>query len=446
MSIEVKVPQLPESVEDATVSTWHKQPGDQIARDENLVDLETDKVMLEVPSPADGVLGEVRAQEGDVVQPGDVIAVLEEGAAAGGAGGGGGAQAGKAETAEAGGGEEAAAGEETAEVAVAEEPAGGQVGPLSPAVRRLVEENDLDPARIQGTGKGGRLTKGDVLAYLEGGEAPAEARAAPEKPARRPEPEAPSAPAAPRAEAGPAGAPELPEDRERLEQRVPMTRLRARIAERLVQAQQNAALLTTFNEVDLQAVNDMRRRFREKFEQEHGVRLGFMSFFVKASVEALKRFPVVNASIDGSDIVYHGYFDIGIAIAAPRGLVVPIVRDADQLGFAQIEKQILEYTEKARESALTLDDLAGGTFSITNGGVFGSLVSTPILNPPQSAILGMHTIQQRPVVREGEIVVRPMMYLALSYDHRLVDGKEAVQFLVTIKELLEDPCRLMLQI
>ncbi|HYW05106.1 MAG TPA: 2-oxoglutarate dehydrogenase complex dihydrolipoyllysine-residue succinyltransferase [Gammaproteobacteria bacterium] len=450
MSIEVKVPQLPESVEDATVSAWHKQPGDQVARDENLVDLETDKVMLEVPSPSEGVLGEIKAQEGEVVKPGDVIALLEESAAGGSrgrqqAGSGGAGQQAEEDTDE-------AAGAEREPEAEAAESGGGQPGPLSPAVRRLVEENDLDPSRIKGTGKGGRLTKGDVLAYMESDEAAApqqgQAQAAPQSEAAQPaRSEAPASEPRSQARGGAAAAePQLPEGRERLEQRVPMTRLRARIAERLVQAQQNAAILTTFNEVDLQAVNDIRRRYRDKFEQEHGVRLGFMSFFVKAAVEALKRFPVVNASIDGSDIVYHGYFDIGIAIASPRGLVVPILRDADQLGFAEIEKQILEFTEKARESALTLDDLAGGTFSITNGGVFGSLVSTPILNPPQSAILGMHTIQQRPVVRDGEIVVRPMMYLAVSYDHRLIDGKEAVQFLVAIKELLEDPSRLMLQI
>lgn len=449
MSIEVKVPRLPESVEDATVATWHKRPGDPVRRDENLVDLETDKVMLEVPAPAAGVLGEARVGEGDVVKAGQVVAILEEGAGAEG-------KAGEAPAAPARGNGEAGVegrsdeGDRSAEAAEppakeAETRRGAKEQALSPAVRRLVEEHGLTPEKIEGTGKGGRLTKADVIAYLEHGDRQAEPPPSQEADAVEPE-------RAESADADEAGAGTMPEARapreseERLEQRVPMTRLRARIAERLVRAQQTAAILSTFNEVDLKAVNDLRRRYRETFEREHGVRLGLMSFFVKATVEALKRFPVINASVDGRDIVYHGYFDIGIAVASPRGLVVPILRDADRMSFAQVEKSIRELTEKAREGALTLDDLTGGTFSITNGGVFGSMLSTPILNPPQSAILGMHAVQDRAVVVDGEITIRPMMYVALSYDHRLIDGKDAVQFLYAVKALLEEPSRLLLQI
>lgn len=441
MSIEVKVPQLPESVEDATVVTWHKQAGDRVERDENLLDLETDKVVLEVPAPQAGVLGELKVAEGDVVTPGTVVAVLEPGE------GGGAESAGEAKP----GADEASAGKAAQDAPAqdasqagqesdsespamaAAEPAAEAASALSPAVRRLVEEHQLDPAAIKGTGRGGRLTKADVLNTLERGPQTQD----------RPAPagEAPAASAEP---AAPAAA--EPASGERPEQRVPMTRLRARIAERLVQAQQSAAMLTTFNEVDLTEVNQLRRRHRDAFEQAHEARLGMMSFFVKAAVEALKRYPIINASIDGKDIVYHGYFDIGIAVASPRGLVVPILRDADGMSFADVEKGISAYVDKAKSGSLSMDDLTGGTFSITNGGVFGSMLSTPILNPPQSAILGMHKIEDRPRVMDGEIRIRSMMYLALSYDHRLVDGKDAVQFLVAIKEFLEDPARLLLQV
>ena len=424
MRIEVKVPQLPESVEDATVMAWHKQPGESVDRADNLLDLETDKVVLEVPAPGPGVLAEVLVKQGDVVKAGDVVAILTEGSGEGAAAATPAKQAAPASAAPIEAPKSAPATPETeAEQA------------LSPAVRRLIVENNLDAKAIPASGRDGRLTKEDVLAFMAQGKPSTPA------PAASPAPAAPAAPAAsarePAAEPG---------DRGRLEQRVAMTRLRARVAERLVQAQQTAAILTTFNEVDLSAVNELRRHYRDSFEKAHGVRLGFMSFFIKACVEALKRFPVINASVDGTDIVYHGYFDIGIAVASPRGLVVPIVRDADQLGFAELEKQVQTYGEKARDGGLSIEDLTGGTFSITNGGVFGSLLSTPILNPPQSAILGMHKIQERPVVVDGQIVVRPMMYLALSYDHRLIDGREAVQFLVAVKDLLEDPARLLLQV
>ncbi len=413
MTIEIKVPQLPESVSEATVGAWLKQEGEAVQRDENLVDLETDKVMLEVPATVNGVLSKILKKEGDVVSSGEVIAELEEGEAA--------ARPDKENKAD--------ASEEKAESAQAD---GEQAAAMSPAVRKLVNEHDLDPAKIKGTGKGGRLTKSDVNAYLEAGSgesAPAAEQSPPQ--------EAAAEAAAPRPSA-PAG--------ERVEQRVPMTRIRARIAERLVEAQQTAAMLTTFNEVDLHEVDRLRKQYRDAFEKEHDVRLGYMSFFVRAAVESLKKYPVVNASVDGSDIIYHGYYDIGIAVSSPRGLVVPILRDADGLSLADIEKGIKEYGKKAQDGKLTLDELTGGTFSITNGGVFGSMLSTPILNPPQSAILGMHGITQRPVVVDGEIKIRPMMYLALSYDHRIIDGKEAVLFLRGIKEALEDPARLLLQI
>jgi len=399
MSTKVNVPALPESVADATILTWHKSPGDKVERDENLVDLETDKVVLEVPSPMDGVLGQVAVNEGDTVQAGDLLAVIEAGAAA----------------------------EPAAPVQKEEVPS--QDGPepvLTPAVRRLVKEMSIDPRQVKGSGKDGRILKSDVTAYVEAKEAAPES-AAPVKPAD--------------SEITQSGM-----EGERPEQRVPMTRLRATIARRLLEAQQNAAILTTFNEVNLQAVNDLRYRYREQFDKEHEVRLGFMSFFIKAAVEALKKFPAVNASVDGEDIVYHGYYDIGIAVGSPRGLVVPILRDADQLGFAELEKATVEFGKKANAGTLSYEDLTGGTFTISNGGVFGSMLSTPILNPPQSAILGMHKIQVRPMVENGEIVIRPMMYLALSYDHRIIDGREAVQFLVTIKNVLEDPSRLLLQI
>ncbi|MCG7955912.1 MAG: 2-oxoglutarate dehydrogenase complex dihydrolipoyllysine-residue succinyltransferase [Candidatus Thiodiazotropha taylori] len=400
MSIELRVPQLPESVSDATILSWHKQPGESVSQDETLVDLETDKVVLEVPAPQDGVLTEIRFKVGETVQAEDVLALMEAGKAA--------APAAAASSAPA----------ESEATAAEEAPV------LSPAVRRLVNESGIDPTTIKGSGKNGRIVKADVEAAIA---------AQPTQSAAQPA----AAAAAPAAPAAPEG---------RIEERVPMTRLRKRVAERLVEAQHTAAILTTFNEVNLQAVSNLRVTYRESFEKKHDVRLGFMSFFVKAAVEALKQFPIINATMDGDDILYHGYFDIGIAVSSPRGLVVPILRDADQLSFAAIEQRIREYGEKAKQGTLSYDDLTGGTFSITNGGVFGSMLSTPILNPPQSAILGMHSIQQRPMVEKGEIVIRPMMYLALSYDHRIIDGRDAVQFLVTIKQLLEDPSRLLLEI
>jgi len=411
MTIEVRVPALPESVSDATVLTWHKKPGESVTRDENLVDLETDKVVLEVPAPDDGILAEARYGEGETVQADDLLGIIEVGA---------GRAAAPAKPPAA----EPAARPEPEPAPVAETSDAEPV--LTPAVRRLVKELNLDPAEIQGTGKDGRILKADVMRYLDSRETADEDK---DVEALRSLPAADDAAAAPGA---------------RKEQRVAMTRLRARIAERLVEAQQTAAILTTFNEVNLQRIMDLRKQYQEAFEREHEIRLGFMSFFVKAVIEALKKFPVVNASVDGNDILYHGYFDIGIAVGSPRGLVVPILRDADRLTFAEIEKAIREFGRKAQEGTLTYEELTGGTFTISNGGVFGSMLSTPILNPPQSAILGMHSIQQRPVAENGEVVVRPMMYLALSYDHRIIDGREAVQCLVTIKESLEDPARLLL--
>ena len=403
MSIEIRVPNLPESVSSATVASWHKKAGERVSREENLVDLETDKVMLEVPATSDGVLKEVRVQSGATVKAGDILGVLEAGA---------GAAAAPVAAKDNGGG--------SAKPAPAASAAAVGQGP---AVRKMLAETGISADGLTGSGKGGRLTKEDVAAAVQGkGSAPAARPSAP-------------APAMPRPVAG-----------SREEQRVPMTRIRARIAERLVESQQTAALLTTFNEVDMSAVMALRNEFKETFQQKHGVKLGFMSFFVKAAIEALKKFPVVNASVDGTDVIYHGYYDIGIAVSTPRGLVVPIVRDADQMSMADVEKAILNYGQKARDNKLTIEDLTGGTFSITNGGVFGSLMSTPILNPPQSAILGMHAINDRPMVVNGEIAIRPMMYLALTYDHRIIDGREAVLFLRTIKEGLEDPARMLLQL
>jgi 2-oxoglutarate dehydrogenase E2 component (dihydrolipoamide succinyltransferase) len=416
MSTEIRVPQLPESVADATLVAWHKQIGDPIRRDENLADLETDKVVLEVPAPANGVVREIRVQSGAVVKSGEVLAVIEEGAAPAATAGKPAAPA-KPAAAPARPAVPAAA---AAAAPAAEE--AREAAKLSPSVRRLVEENHLNPAAIAGSGRDGRLTKSDVVDYLGKKPQPAPAPAA--RPAAPP--------------AGPRGA--------RAEQRVPMTRLRARIAQRLVEAQSTQALLTTFNEVDLTAAQELRARYKERFEKEHGVKLGFMSFFVKASIEALKRFPVVNASVDGNDILYHEYYDIGVAVSTDRGLVVPIVRDADTKSFATLEKEIAEYARRAREGTIALEDLTGGTFTITNGGVFGSLMSTPIVNAPQSAILGMHKIQERPMVVNGAVAVRPMMYLAVTYDHRIIDGREAVQFLVAIKDALEDPGRMLLGI
>ena len=400
MSIEVKVPALPESVADATIATWHKKTGDAVARDEILLELETDKVVLEVPAPADGTLGEVYFKEGDTVTSSQLLARIEEGAVA------------KAAPAK------ADAEKETTDSAKEDKAAG-------PAVRRMLAENDLNVSEVPGSGKDGRVTKEDVVSFIENSRGKASKQS--------------SAPAvAPASAQAPLGA--------REERRVPMTRLRAKIAERLVEAQHNAAMLTTFNEVNLQAVVDLRAQYKDSFEKKHGVRLGFMSFFTKAVVESLKRFPAVNASIDGSDVIYHGYYDIGIAVSTERGLVVPVLRDADQMAMADVEKAINDSATRARQGKLGIEEMQGGTFTITNGGVFGSLLATPIINPPQTGILGMHKIEDRPVVEKGQIVIRPMMYLALSYDHRLIDGKESVQFLVSVKELLEDPSRLLLNV
>ena len=431
MSIEVRVPTLPESVADATLVTWHKKPGDPIQAGENLVDLETDKIVLEIPAPADGVMGAILRGDGETVTTGDLIATLE-----------------------AAGAQPAVAAATPAPTVAAAAPVAAVARPapagaatvidlegLSPAVRRLVAENNLDIGKVPGSGRDGRVTKADVLAYLNN---PAPAAPAAAAPAAATVARAAPAVAEP---AAPSAAPSIPPDtRGRLEQRVPMTRLRTRIAERLVEAQQTAALLTTFNEVNMKPVMDLRARYKDKFEKQFGVRLGIMSFFVKAVIEALKRFPAVNGSIDGNDIIYHGYYDIGIAVSSPRGLVVPIVRDADQLSFADIERAINDLGERARQGTLTMEDLSGGTFSITNGGVFGSLMSTPILNPPQSGILGMHKVMDRAMVENGQVVIRPMMYVALTYDHRIIDGREAVSSLVAIKEGLEDPARLLLQL
>lgn len=400
MSIEVKVPMLPESVADATIVTWHKQVGEAVSRDETLVDLETDKVVLEVPAPNDGVLKEILFDDGATVESDQVLAILAEGGAAVA---------------------KPAATEVKSEVSEPAQEDSAQ--DVSPAVRRLLAEHNLEASSINGTGKNGRIIKEDVMNFINQKAAPATEKASV------------NASMMPPSQVG-----------QREEKRVPMTRLRARIAERLVQAQHNAAMLTTFNEVNLQAVMDLRKQYKDVFEKKHGVKLGFMSFFTKAVAEALKRFPAVNASIDGNDIVYHGYYDIGIAVSTERGLVVPVVRDADKLTMAEVEGSISDYATRARAGKLGLEEMQGGTFTITNGGVFGSLLATPILNPPQTGILGMHKIEQRPVVENGEIVIRPMMYVALSYDHRIIDGKESVQFLVSVKELLEDPTRLLLEV
>jgi len=408
MAIEIKAPTFPESVADGTVATWHNQPGDAVKRDELLVDIETDKVVMEVLAEADGVMGDIAKAEGDTVLSGEVLGVLKDGEAAS-------APAAKKE-------------EPKAEAAPTAEQASGEEPLLSPAARKLAEENGLAAADIAGTGKGGRVTKEDVLNAIE---------------AKK---NAPAAPAAKPAAAAPAAAVALGEG-DRIEKRVPMTRLRARIAERLVDAQSSMAMLTTFNEVNMKPVMDLRKKYKDLFEKKHnGVRLGFMSFFVKAATEALKRYPAVNASIDGNDVVYHGYQDIGVAVSSDRGLVVPILRNTEHMGLADIEGTIADYGRKARDGKLTMEEMTGGTFTISNGGVFGSLVSTPIVNPPQAAILGMHKIQDRPMAVDGQVVILPMMYLALSYDHRLIDGKEAVSFLVAIKDLLEDPARLLLDV
>ena len=399
MAIEIKAPTYPESVQEGSLATWHKQVGDSVNRDELIVDIETDKVVLEVVAPASGTISEILKAEGDTVLSNEVIARIEEGAVA------------------------AAPAAPAAEPEVPEPTANG--GLINPAAKKLAEERGIDASLITGTGKGGRITKEDVVNYTPPAAAPAV-----------------SAPAA-----TPAAAQVELETGDRVERRVPMTRMRSRIAERLLEVTQTTASLTTFNEVDMTALMDLRKQYKEEFTKMHnGTRLGFMGFFVKAAVEALKRYPSVNASIDGSDIVYHGFQDVGVAVSTDRGLVVPVLRNAENMSIANIENGIYDYAMKARDGKLSIDEMTGGTFTITNGGVYGSLISTPIINPPQSAILGMHKIQERPMAVNGQVVVRPMMYLALSYDHRIIDGKGAVQFLVTIKELLEDPAKILLEI
>lgn len=422
MAIEIKAPVFPESVADGTVASWHKQPGEACVRDELLADIETDKVVLEIVAPADGVLKEVIKSAGDTVLSNEVIGIFAEGE-------GGVAQPGMADAA----GEPApvdAPSQPVSRSVVSVQSAG--TATLSPAARRLADERGIDHNAVAGTGKGGRVTKEDVLNHIKSGggaAAAGSAGSAPASAAGTPVPEATA-----------------PSGGNRVEERVPMTRLRARIAERLVEAQHSAAMLTTFNEVNMKPIMGLRQEYKELFEKRHNVKMGFMSFFVRACVEALKRYPVANASIDGNDVVYHGYQDIGVAVSSDRGLVVPVLRNAENMSLAEIELAIREFGEKARGGKLSIEEMTGGTFTISNGGVFGSLLSTPILNPPQAAILGMHKIQERPMVVNGEVVVLPVMYLALSYDHRLLDGKEAVRFLVTVKELLEDPARMLLDV
>lgn len=412
MLVEVKVPQLSESVAEATLLAWHKKTGDYVQRDENLVDIETDKVVLETPAPQAGVLVKIVKADGGTVTSNEIIAQIDTEAATA---------------------VPAAAAEGKAKAGAETGSASGKVAQAMPAAQKLAAEKNLDTAAISGTGRGGRVTKGDVLGALQSGGQPATGKA-------------PAAHAVPAQARAPAPVVDLGDLGERPEQRAPMSRLRARIAERLVQSQSTAAILTTFNEVNMQPVIDLRNRHKDRFEKEHGVRLGFMSFFVKAAVHALRKFPLVNASIDGSDIVYHGYYDIGIAVGSPRGLVVPIVRNCDQLSIADIERTIADFGRRAQDGKLAIEELTGGTFSISNGGVFGSMLSTPIINPPQSAILGVHATKDRPVVENGQIVIRPMNYLALSYDHRIIDGREAVLSLVAIKDALEDPARILLDL
>ena len=411
MSIEVKVPMLPESVADATVVAWHKKPGERVKRDDNLVDLETDKVVLEVPAPADGVMGDIVKQAGTVVKAGEILAHLDTDKEASMKP------------------EQPSSPSPSAATPVSEKTktADNSANLAGPAARRSAAEQGLPLENIQGSGKSGRVTRADIMQQT---------------PTHEPQ----TPPNLSSRLSSDVTASESHASSERLEKRVPMTRLRARIAERLVAAQHNAAILTTFNEINLQKVIELRNLYKDSFEKRHGTRLGFMSFFTKAVIEALKRFPAVNASIDGNDVVYHSYFDIGIAVSTDRGLVVPILRDADRLSFADIEKTIANYGRKAKENQIAIEDMTGGTFTITNGGVFGSLLATPIINPPQSAILGMNKIEERPVAENGQVVIRPMMYVALSYDHRIIDGKESVSFLKTIKELLEDPSRLLIDV
>ncbi|WP_168389713.1 2-oxoglutarate dehydrogenase complex dihydrolipoyllysine-residue succinyltransferase [Acinetobacter indicus] len=402
MATEIKAPVFPESVADGTIATWHKQPGEAVSRDEVICDIETDKVVLEVVAPADGTIAQIIKNEGDTVLSNEVIAQFEEGAVSG-----------AAQT-------QAVQSEEKVEQAAAKTEAGAApvveraqpVADQAPAVRKALTETGINAADVQGTGRGGRITKEDVANH----------------------------------QAKPAAAPLTAAVGERIEKRVPMTRLRKRVAERLLAATQETAMLTTFNEVNMKPIMEMRKQYKDAFEKRHGARLGFMSFFVKAATEALKRYPAVNASIDGDDIVYHGYYDIGVAVSSDRGLVVPVLRDTDRMNYAEVENGIRDYAYKARDGKLGIEDMTGGTFTITNGGTFGSLLSTPILNTPQTAILGMHKIQERPMAVNGQVEILPMMYLALSYDHRLIDGKEAVGFLVTIKELLEEPAKLILDL
>lgn len=431
--VEVKVPQLSESVSEATMLQWKKQPGEAVAQDEILIEIETDKVVLEVPAPAAGVLAQVIKHDGDTVVADEVIAKIDTEAKAGTAAG-----ATATETAAAAAGAEVKPAPQTSPTPAAQPAAAGGASSAiaSPAASKLLAEKNLSAGQLSGTGRGGRVTKGDVLA------AGASSAAKPAAPASVAAKAAPSRAALPQVAAP--GADTWLTDRP--EQRVPMSRLRARIAERLLESQQTNAILTTFNEVNMAPVMDLRSKYKDRFEKEHGVKLGFMSFFVKAAVHALKKFPLVNASIDGNDIVYHGYFDIGIAVGSPRGLVVPILRNADQMSLADIEKKIAEFGAKARDGKLSIEEMTGGTFSISNGGVFGSMLSTPIINPPQSAILGVHATKERPVVENGQIVIRPINYLALSYDHRIIDGREAVLSLVAMKEALEDPARLLLDL
>ena len=399
MAIEIKAPTYPESVQEGTLATWYKHAGDSVSRDELIVDIETDKVVLEVVAPASGILAEVFKAEGDIVLSNEILARIEEGAA------------------------------ETASPAAAKVEPDTEIGGtlVNPAAKKLADERNIDLSQVAGTGKGGRITKEDVVNFTPAAAAPA------------------STPA-PAAKA-PAAAEEILQGGDRVERRVAMTRMRSRIAERLLSVTQTSAMLTTFNEVDMTAMMGLRKQYQDEFTKIHnGTRLGFMGMFVKAAVEALKRFPLVNASIDGTDIVYHGYQDIGVAVSTERGLVVPVLRNAENMSIATVENAISSYAGKARDGKLTIDEMTGGTFTITNGGVYGSLLSTPILNPPQSAILGMHKIQQRPMAIDGQVVIRPMMYLAMSYDHRLIDGKDAVQFLVAIKQLIEDPAKILLEI
>lgn len=406
MSTEIKVPVLPESVSDATIATWHKKPGDAVSRDENLVDLETDKVVLEVPSPVDGVLKEIKYESGDTVTSEQVLAIVEAGAVAEGGDKGGKDEAkAKEDTAEAGGKEE----KKAAPAPAAASQSGGKTGDLPPGARFTAVSEGIDPANVEGTGRRGAVTKEDLLNYARN------------------------------AGAGKAGG-------NRPEERVPMTRMRARIAERLMHSKDSIAMLTSFNEINMKAVMDMRKQHGEAFQKAHGIKLGFMSFFVKAVANALQRYPIVNASVDENDIIYHGYADISIAVSTEKGLVTPVLRNAESMGFAEIEKQIADYATRARDGKLTLDDLQGGTFTITNGGTFGSLFSTPIVNPPQSAILGMHAIKEQAIVENGQVTAAPMMYVAISYDHRIIDGKDAVLFLVDIKNQLENPQRMLLDL